>query len=71
MAIDGKSRRMGSRIGSVARCKNWTMGLNGSGDTQLIKALIRISQYITVKIILTKYAKALIKLLITNINKNP
>ena len=41
---DGKNVLTGSRTGSVTLYKNWTKGLCGSGFTQLIIALIKISQ---------------------------
>ena len=63
----GSRRRTGSSTGSVARTKNWTIGLNGSGLTQLINARINISQYMIVKIILTMEASASIKFAKTNI----
>ena len=42
--MGGRMRLIGSKTGSVARYKNWTMTLYGSGLTQLIRARIRISQ---------------------------
>ena len=44
MAMRGIILLIGSKIGSVARCRNWTMALDGSGLTQLIRARISISQ---------------------------
>ena len=54
--------RMWYKIGSVALYKNWTIGLYGSGFTQLNKALINISQYSMVKTIFTRLANAAMKL---------
>src|SRR5574342_1147282 len=34
----GNRRRMGARTGSVARYRNWTMGFQGSGFTQEMRA---------------------------------
>ena len=67
MPIGGSIRRIGSSTGSVVRIKNCTSGLNGSGLTQLIKARIKINQYMMVKRILTIAANASIKLPNTNI----
>ena len=44
MPIGGKSLRIGCKIGSVVRFRNWTTGLKGSGFTQLTNARIRMSQ---------------------------
>jgi len=41
----GKSFLIGYNIGSVVLCKNCTIGLCGSGFTQLISARMSISQY--------------------------
>lgn len=62
----GKRRRMGSKIGSVILCKDCTIGLNGSGETQLIIALKRIKKYNIVNMISNKLAEAFIKFPITN-----
>ena len=67
-AKGGMSRRMGSKTGSVTRCRNCTIGLNGSGLTQLIRALTRINQYITVNAIFKRYAKAFKKFPKTNMH---
>src|SRR3990167_3687601 len=42
MPIGGKNLRIGCKIGSVIRFKNWTSGLKGSGFTQLTNARIRM-----------------------------
>jgi len=44
LSCTGNIFLIGYRIGSVVLFRNWTTGLYGSGFTQLIKALIRISQ---------------------------
>jgi len=62
----GNRRRTGSKTGSVIRMRNCTIGLNGSGLTQLIRARIKINQYIIVKKILTMEASASTKLAKTN-----
>ncbi len=64
----GKNLRTGCNKGSVVRYKNCTMGLNGSGFTQLIKARIRINQYITDRMMSATFAIAIKKLLKTNIS---
>jgi hypothetical protein len=53
--------------GSVDLYKNCTMGLKGSGFTQLINALIRISQYKTVRTTSKMWAEATIRLARINI----
>jgi hypothetical protein len=58
----GRILRIGAKIGSVVLNKNSTIGLKGSGLTQLIKALMSISQYKIVKTTSTTCAKAAIKL---------
>ncbi len=58
----GRTLRIGTSNGSVVLYKNWTIGLKGSGLTQLTSALIRISQYSAVRIILRIPAAALKKL---------
>jgi len=44
LKLSGNIFLMGSRIGSVHFSRNCTIGLKGSGLTQLIKARIKISQ---------------------------
>jgi len=50
LKLGGKNLLIGFSIGSVVLYKNWTIGLYGSGLTQLTSALIKISQYKNVKI---------------------
>jgi hypothetical protein len=60
--VKGRTLRIGASNGSVVLYKNWTIGLKGSGLTQLTSALIRISQYSAVRIIFRMPAAALKKL---------
>ena len=53
-------------MGSVVLYKNCTMGLKGSGLTQLINARISISQYIMVNTISKTLATAIKRLESTN-----
>ena len=58
---------MGVRMGSVTECKNCTMGLKGSGLTQLMSALMMIIQYRTENAISRTFAIAANKLDMINI----
>jgi hypothetical protein len=59
---------IGASIGSVVRCRNWTIGLNGSGFTQLMRALNNISSHNNVNITSSTFAIAAIKFPKTNIS---
>jgi hypothetical protein len=48
--VKGNNFLIGYKKSSVDLYKNWTIGLRGSGFTQLTSALIKISQYKTVNI---------------------
>lgn len=63
----GKNFLSGAKIGSVVLYKNWTIGLNGSGFTQLITARTKISQYNIVINASTRRANEIKKFPITNI----
>jgi hypothetical protein len=58
----GRSLLIGERIGSVTAFKNWTIGLKGSGLTQLRSARMMISQDMTFNTRSNICATALIKL---------
>jgi hypothetical protein len=64
---NGRTFLIRDNIGSVVLSSNWTMGLKGSGFTQLISALISMSTHKMFNTIFMTWASAIKKLEMTNI----